>query len=313
MEKNRINILCTPDDNYIPYCGIMLTSLFENNRDININLYVISCQLSEENQKKIRLLCNKYCARLHFIPVSNDFFKNCPIRENDHVSIAAYYRLIAPSILPHDLDKILYFDCDTIINASIFNLYNEDLTNYAIGAVKDEAFYCDSKYERLCYDKTYSYINSGVVLFNLDYWRKNNITDKCFTFIAKHPERILFHDQDTINGVLYNQIKLLPIEYNLQTGFLYSCLSQNLQNEMEDIRIATKRTVVIHYTGKNKPWIKGEKHPYRKHFLYYKEISLWKNYSLKKRIKPRGFKEFVKEILQALGIIKEKEIFIIKQ
>ena len=25
-----INILCATDDNYVPYCGIMLTSLFEN-------------------------------------------------------------------------------------------------------------------------------------------------------------------------------------------------------------------------------------------------------------------------------------------
>lgn len=39
-SKNSINILCATDDNYAPYCGVMLTSLLENNKQYNIDIYI---------------------------------------------------------------------------------------------------------------------------------------------------------------------------------------------------------------------------------------------------------------------------------
>ena len=33
-----------------------------------------------------------------------------------HISLATYYRLMLPEVLPVTLDKILYLDCDIIVN-----------------------------------------------------------------------------------------------------------------------------------------------------------------------------------------------------
>ena len=318
-EVGFINILCTPDDNYIPYCGIMLTSLFENNKDLIFKVYIVSKSINKANQQKLELLATTYNASTEIITIDDNLLKCCPIRPGDHVSIAAYYRLLAAEVLPKELDKILYFDCDIIVNGSIKGLYEEDIEDFVFGAVRDEAYYYDRKYERLCYDKQYSYINSGVVLFNLKRWRKECCSSKCLEYISKYPERIIFHDQDTLNGVLYDKMKLLPLKYNMQTGFLYECLAHNYKNEMDEILEAAREPVIIHYTG-SKPWKKGfkspfNKHPYNKRFHYYKSISLWNKQPYETEpIKTHELIRNIKnEIFWFLGIHKRPKVFIIEE
>lgn len=100
------------------------------------------CETLElKNIENLELLSKHYNANIHIIHVNNDTFKDCPIRVGDYVSIAAYYRLIAADILPKNLDRILYLDCDMIINGNIKELYDHDINEYAFGAVIDEAYF----------------------------------------------------------------------------------------------------------------------------------------------------------------------------
>lgn len=310
----KVNILCTPDNNYIAYCGIMLTSLFENNKDVDICVYVMCEHLEEKSIAKLKRLSEHYSVDIKIITVNKETFKECPVRTGDHVSIAAYYRLIAPDVLPRHINKILYLDCDIIVNGSIEELYNYNVEGYALGAIVDEAFFDSGKYERLCYDKHYSHINSGVVLFNLEYWRKGKIAKKCLNYVSDFPERVKFHDQDTLNAVLHKEMKLLPIKYNLQTGFLLTDYARFYRNEMPEILESTKSPVIIHFTGANKPWYKGSRHPYCKSFLNYKSISLWNETPLLKE--KTSFKEsmhkLATELIWKLRIKKRPETYIIK-
>ena len=312
MSK-KINILCTPDNKYAPYCGIMLTSLFENNKSFNIEVYIMCETLNSKNLKDIDLLSKHYNTKIHIIQVNNNTFKDCPIRTGDHISIAAYYRLIAADVLPDKLEKILYLDCDMIVDSNIKELYDYDIENYAFGAIIDEDYLNGAKYERLKYDKSFSYINSGVILFNLEYWRKNRLAKKCLDYISEYPERIKFHDQDTLNAVLHKEMRLLPLKYNFQTGFLYKTrrLEQQFIDEIDE---SLHSPVIIHYTGANKPWYKDSKHPFTKRYMYFKNISLWSDTPLLKE--KTSFKEKMQklfaEIVWKLGIKKRPETYIIK-
>ena len=307
---SQYNILCTPDNNYIPYCGIMLTSLFENNKDLDICVYVMCEHLEEKSIANLKRLSEHYNADINIITVNSATFKECPIRTGDHVSIAAYYRLIVSDILPKHLDKILYLDCDIIVNASIKELYNYNIERYALGAVIDESFFEDSKYERLCYEKQYPYINSGVILFNLNYWRNNRVVDKCLDYISKNPDKVKLHDQDTINALLHKEISLLPIKYNFQTGFLLTRHIEFYEKMMSEILQTTKSPMIIHYTGPNKPWFRDCRHPFRKRFLHYKSISLWKKYPAEGNWK--NLTDVKNRIIWGIGLKKRPKTFIIK-
>lgn len=280
---NKVNILCSTDDNYVPYCGIMLTSLFENNKELDIEVYLMCESLNEKNLDDLNLLSKKYSVNIQMVQVDNTVFKDCPIRPNDHVSLVAYYRLIAADVLPQNINKILYLDCDIILNGCIKKLYDTDISEYAFGAVIDEDVFNNEKYSRLNYEKSYKYINSGVILFNLDYWKKHNIAKECFDYISSYPDRIKLHDQDTINVVCRKQKKLLPLIYNFQTGFLLTDLYFNKAVE-DDIMSSSKSPVIIHYTGKNKPWMRYSQQPFRNLFFKYKKMSLWHSMPLIKNL-----------------------------
>ena len=308
-----INILCTPDDNYVPYCGIMLTSLFENNEEENIVVYILCEKLSDKNIADLESLAIAYNKEIRFIYLTKELFNNCPIREGDHVSIAAYYRIIAPNLLPKEIKKILYFDCDIIINNNIAELFNTDISGYAMGAVIDEAYFNKATYERLTYPTTFPSINSGVILFNLDYWRKNSTADKCLSYISHNRDKVIFHDQDTINAVLYKEIKRLPLTYNFQTGFMFTTYNYEAKVK-EEIAKHVYTPTVIHYTGCGKPWHLHSHHPYVKRFLYYREISLWKNTPI---IDNENFKSklryVITNIIWLLGIKKRPKSYIIEK
>lgn len=316
-EKNMndtITILCCTDDKYAPFYGIMLTSLFENNKEEAFDIYIITAGLSEETSRKYQLLASQKNSRIHVITINDEMMRKCPIREGDHVTLAAYYRIIAPLYLPDNLDKILYMDGDIIINGKINDLWNTDINDHAMGAIVDESYFRDEPYMRLRYDQSFPSINSGVLLINLNYWRKHDVISRCMNCIKIMADKLLFHDQDTLNVVLHNEIKLLPLTYNYQRGFIDYAFYNHFDNKyQEEINAVKYNPVVIHFTGYSKPWHEGCPHPYTPYFLYYWKKSLWNNMPLVST-KP-SFKQRLlairNEIIWALGIKKRPRTYLI--
>ena len=276
---NIINILCATDDRYVPYCGIMLTSLFVNNQGSKFRVFVLTDKMSEANIASMEKLADKYGNTIKIVKVDADVLKDCPIRKKDHVSLATYYRLLAPVLLPEDVGRILYLDCDMVVDGSVKDLWNQDLDDIALAAVIDEDYLGLSKYERLGLNPYRKYFNAGVLLINLEYWREHDVMGRCLECVASMPEKLLLHDQDTLNFVLQDEVKLLEVKYNFQTGFLYKGTAMEVPVAQEVMRTINS-PVIIHFTGKRKPWLTHYYHPYVLKFLYYRSISLWKNYPL---------------------------------
>ena len=308
------NILCSTDNNYIPYCGIMLTSLFENNKDKTFNVYIQCSNIDDSNKAILKEMEKKYDNKIIITEIEEKGFADCPIRQGDHVSIAAYYRLLAPNVLPKDIDKILYLDCDIIVNNDIEGLYTQDINNYAYAAVIDEDNENVEKHARLGYSIEMPYINSGVLLMNLKYWRENNVVERCFNYIAENPKKVILHDQDTLNAVLNKEVLLLPVCFNLQTAMLYrrAILNAKTKNEVETAKFSP---TIIHYTGVGKPWYRDSQHPYTRRFLHYKKLSFWKEYPLlkNKRTLYETFLHLRNSIIWAIGLKKRPQTYIIEK
>lgn len=310
--ENSINILCSTDDNYVPYCGIMLTSLFENNKDAKIHVYLMTETMSDSNWARLQELTRKYSQNISPIIIDSRKLKDCPMHDDDYVSLATYYRLLAPQLLPQEIDKILYLDCDMIIDQSIESLYNTDIENYALAAALDEDYMNEGKYQRLEYTFEKKYFNAGVLLINLKYWRDYKVMQRCFEYIKGNACKLIFHDQDTLNFVLKDEKKEIHIKNNFQTGFIHKkrYVEPGLINDINESVVAP---VVIHYTGLNKPWKYGV-HPYKNHFLHYKSISAWSGTrqeygrSIKERIV-----ECIYSIFYALRIKKQHYSFTIPE
>lgn len=313
-NKTKINIVCATDDRYAPYCGVMLTSLFENNKDSQVEVYImIGKPLQEQNQVKFVELAKQYGTKITYCVVNTRFLEQLPInKENiNRWSIAIYYRLYAEELLPSTIDKVLYLDCDTIVNSSLKELFDMDWDGIAVGAVPDMCTEWTEFYDRLGYDNMKGYFNSGVVLMNLDYWRKHNIGQQCLRWLANHYDILVNPDQDVLNVVLADKKLTLPVTYNyqiqLRMPYFFDTFSEALKEEI----LKTDHPIIIHFTSELKPWMAYYySYPFNDIWHKYKKISLWKDMPDDLPPKRKVIAFMKRYILWPLGINLKKPVLV---
>lgn len=275
----EMNIACATDNKFAPYCGIMLTSLFENNKKNSFSVYIMSRDLSEENRSKFDTLARQYNSEIKIIDLNNYEWRNCPIREGDHVTVETYYRLVLPDILPESVHKILYLDGDIIINSPIDDLYMQDIQDAPFGACVELVIYKEDE-TRFAIEgiEKNKYFNAGVLLLNMDYWRTYHIAEKCFDLINANPNKLTYWDQDALNFVTSrnHQIKYLDITYNFRSMYIdkyfFCSFSDDIKRRVSRCAL---NPVIVHFASMDKPWHKIYAGPYQSLFLYYKKRSLW--------------------------------------
>lgn len=249
-RTNGVNILVTLDKNYIPHFNVMLSSLLESNGDRFFDIYMLHSTLSEEDIKDSELLlCDK--GNIHLVKVDERELENAPT--TDRYPKEMYYRIFAARYLPESLDRILYLDPDVIVNKSIDELYSLPMDNAYFAAASHIGSILHIVNEiRLDMDEEMPYINSGVMLINLDLLRRQQNYNDVFVYINEHKGKLILPDQDVISGLYGDKIiSLDPYKYNM-TERLYVFKTQS--NEKIDIKYICSNTVIIHYCGRNKPW-----------------------------------------------------------
>ncbi|MBM6662928.1 glycosyltransferase family 8 protein [Marseilla massiliensis] len=290
-----MNIVLGTDDKYAMPCGVCLTSLFENNKKLSLNVYILTDGLSDKQRKKFEILSDKYKRSISIIDINETDISQ--LKVSQRFSRAIYYRFLIPKIL-NDEKYALYIDCDIIINGSLAVLESLNLDSYACAVVRDQM--CDDIRLTNRIDIKTPYFNSGVILMNLDYWRKYDIAEKCINYIYNYPNLCLYPDQDALNKILSGKVLYLSVKYNYQEKFYEDknkvFFSRTMWSEVDQWKNAP---VIIHYTSYIKPWFKECVHPLKNIFVEYRNKSLWKGraikyYNLRKKIKE------IKEIIVLL-------------
>ncbi len=235
MEINKINIVISSDDNYSKYAGVVICSILKNAAPSDFcNIHILDGGISLENKRKILSLGFRGRFKINFIPVDEKCFSDYQkIPTHDYLSLASFFRLKLAAIL-HDISKVIYLDCDTLVLSSLSDLYNCDIEQCAVAGVQD--------IDKRKVKNNRSYINSGVMLMNLEFIRRNKIEDEFLSYAISNCASIKLGDQEIINEVLKGRIKLLDPEWNVQVS--------NFVNRSS----YTRKPKIIHYLSKQKPW-----------------------------------------------------------
>lgn len=300
-----MDIVCSTDNNYVQHCCCMLASLFENNKEEKHSVHVLSEALKPEYLKMIKEVVDVYQGQFFYYSVDPGYLKSCPIKATDHLSIATYYRLLIAELLPHSLERILYLDCDIVIDGSLKELWDMPLEGYALAAVEELGSSAQDVYERLGYDAKYGYFNAGVLLVNLDYWRKKNLTETFFHFMALHSDKLKAHDQDVLNALLHDKCLHISQKWNVEEAFYHYYMIKKWRrlgmNEMKSILF---HPLILHYSWKPKPWEKSCRHPLRlKYFEYLGKVPTFADYKLSFGAKMLAhYDEFYFKLLIQLGV-----------
>lgn len=270
-----MHIVCTLDDHYLIPTAVLLTSLCENNKEEQLTIHIVANRLKEETQMELKTIVQEqykqdiYFYFSDFNKIINRFRLGNP---EGHLSLAAFFRLFVSSILPKSIHKVIYLDGDIIIRKNISSLWNIDIEGYALAAVEDEGSVSHIKrglFSKLGLSPYSLYFNSGVLLINLEYWRQFNVEDRCLIFFEKHNFQLHHNDQDILNGVLYDEKKMISLSYNLSDNF-YRKKRESRPDIWAEADSLLLNPHILHFTRANKPWLKSCAHPMQ--YEYFKSL-----------------------------------------
>ena len=276
MTSEIKHICCSTDDNYAQHCGVMLCSLLENNRQARFTVHILIETLLEENRENLNKVVTGYGAICNFHVVNSELLDGVKYRKNRPLTKAAYYRILMSSIFDSTISNVLYLDADLIVVGDITPLFTIDIDNYALAAPKDLAKLNDERRFQLSIQHGEPYFCSGMMLINLNYWRKNNSEEKLIEF-SKRERKVYNHDQDALNAVFHGHWFMLSPKWNRFYPDIYD--NSFFEHKSDKIEF-DKNPVIIHFSNYFKPWNKitwvGVKWTkYRNYYNKYLNLTPW--------------------------------------
>lgn len=279
-----MNVMYASDDNYAWLMGISMISLFENNKEIkDIDVYIFGDNLSEENQKIITTIAEKYGRTCHHVDVGKI---NIPqILMSDRYPKSTFSRLFAYELLPKEVEKLIYLDCDTIVMGSLEDMFNMNVEGKAFLATKD----CMGKaYKRKIGLKDEdTYINAGVMVMNMKRLREIPIAERMVAFVDKYAEAMTYADQEIVNGIFQGDFGIMPVEYDMQTQFVQYSYKEIVKirhphrfYSKEEVEYGKNNPKIYHYTTcmlDVRPWFSNSKIVNAWAFDKYMALSPWKD------------------------------------
>ncbi len=260
-----VNIVFTTDINYKDYLKTTIRSAIDNKKNDTVyNINILCVDMPKQEIDKFKKFNGK---NVNINPIAINL-KSIEHVGNYKISYtvtrADLFKFFMPALFP-DLDKILYIDVDTVILGDLRNLYNTDIRGKYIGVVnkclKEHSY--RYLYKKYYYTKRTRFYNCGVMLYNLDLWRKHDITAKLVEQKNKALEKKLM-TQNVFNTVIpLNKTKRLSPVNNIFTQWnspRYNNLSFFWAFPQYcfigcDFNKLVKRGVIMHYLDDNKPWI----------------------------------------------------------
>lgn len=288
-----MEIVCATDLKYVMPTGTMLTSLFHNNRDVGIRVHLLHNGIGDGQKAQIADIADKYGQTVVFHMVDESRLASLPVGQawqNAHVgtSRATYYRLLLAELLPSDISRAIYLDGDIIVTGSLGPLWGTDLGGKAVAAVPDSYNNRPDHYNRLRYPQPLGYFNAGVLLIDLDHWRRHNLSRAFADYAEANGNRLVCHDQDIMNYVLREDKTVLPLRYNMLNEYWFDTRHSMVSWELDEEMLEGQRNpAIVHFTGIPKPWYANCRHPMKGEFERYRAMTPWRGVRERRWLTPK--------------------------
>ena len=209
-----------------------------NHTKEDLNIYILTMDLTNVNPKYIaisenmrvyleNILKRKNINNKVYIVNCLEAYNSFKFNDVNNMSLFTPYanlRLFADklNLPPH----IIYLDTDTICNNDIKELYDLDISNYELFAVRDVGLFGIKNKKR--------YFNSGMLDLNLDYIRKTGYFEKARNLCNE--KKMVFLDQDALN-LTWTKIKLIDRKFNTIHKHKFSKWTDNVVHHCCDTRL----------------------------------------------------------------------------
>jgi lipopolysaccharide biosynthesis glycosyltransferase len=243
-----INIALAFDDNFwAPAYTVMRSICLSTKRKPDLVFHLLHMPLSGEHRHDLDGITREFGARLVYVPLAqSDLFDfvTSGLPASAQWPKVVYARLLLADLLPIEIERVLYLDCDMLVRRPIEQLYEMDLEGKPLGAVPDalSPFLMgrrDMRQNKDIFDLSDPYFNSGMLLADLVQWRRINVKAEVAAIAAKDWLPRLYYDQDVLNLVFRG--RFLSLEWRWNT------IDAQAAHEGLD-------PAILHYTRRAKPW-----------------------------------------------------------
>lgn len=254
-----LHIAFNIDINFFMQAGVVITSILEQNSNINFNFHIFTSSVSKKHLHALKntskkYSCNCYVHVMNMVPFDGFHIKH------PRFNRVAYIRIYMPKIMKEYCRYYAYVDADMVCLGDMNAYFNIDLKNKAVAAVPEIASAAQILIENLHLTNN-RYLNSASMWIDTVKWEEQHITERCFNLQNINPQKFHCHDQDVLNLTLDGDWTPLPDKFN----YLHS-----------DELIAESEILFYHFWGRSKPW-KIVLSKYDKIWRHYLKISFWDN------------------------------------
>lgn len=197
-ETDPVQICLVFDENYVKHAGVTILSAILSAKPgsrYNFNVLQDHQKPISERSKEIikgllttlgddRFQINFSIIEDHLLPAQlSDLKINWPRN--------VYFKMLIPKLFSQ-YDRVLYMDTDLIVRGDLNGLYHQNMDEKLILGTRD---ICAAKnLVRMAMSFDNCYLNGGVVLFNIDQFKKEGKTDILMSAFAKNPDLIYMLD-----------------------------------------------------------------------------------------------------------------------
>ena len=256
-NTDTVTVVLTASDSYVPFLSVVIQSIFENKAPTRqYELVVLGNKISRLNQQILKSSYESENFSLKFIEIEK-YLNRYKFHVSGHITPMTYMRLAVLDIFK-DVEKIVYLDCDLVVNTDIASLYDEDLTNCYLAAAKDTVMASwmnsEDKYRDfhtlVGQEKPFEYFNAGVLLFNLKEMRKYFTTEDLMKIATSKDWQ--WFDQDVLNKISVGKVKYLDNVWNFMAHDTKVVLPESLAPAelFYSYRKAERNPYIVHYAGK---------------------------------------------------------------
>jgi lipopolysaccharide biosynthesis glycosyltransferase len=269
---NPIVLVCCADNNYSMPLAVMLRSVVENLKsDYQLLVFVIDRGITEQNKKRILKPLDPAKCEVRFLSTEtldknirgdelskDEMFKSEFRALPDYITGTSLYKFIIPEILPAQVEKAIYLDCDLVVRGDLGKLWESNLADNYVLAVRELwiPYIKDgiANYKELGLPGEAKFFNSGVLVLNLKRWRADKISTQLIDHLKRNIEYRTFWDQDTLNTILVEQWGELDPRWNVTPG-VHKLLAVNSHLFSAEVRESLLQDpLVVHYASASKPW-----------------------------------------------------------
>lgn len=238
-----IHLLSGGDERFAPGLVVTVVSALKNVAgDTTVAFHILDGGLSAASRRELAAAAGGFHKNARIIFHRVDTARLDRFRPGILRSQMYYARLEMGSLI--DAERVIYIDSDTVVLADLQRLWRLDLGENLVAACPDRVVQRlgdDCPWPLEDREKNLPYFNSGVMVVDLDRWRRDGLGEESFKLAALTHVPYRWHDQTILNYVFRGKVKILPDSWNWQ----HERLSENLE----------RGSTIIHFSTPKKPWL----------------------------------------------------------